>query len=375
MNDKMFEKLEQTFGTVCPPELKEKLAEKLNEMRNYTPKIGVFGKTGVGKSSLCNALFGQDICEISDVQACTREPKEILLSLGNGGLKLIDVPGVGESSERDKEYHDLYQKLLPELDLMFWVFKGDDRAASSDEIFFKNIIRPYINAGKPFLAVINQADKIEPFREWNEKERKPGAKQATNIEAKRAHIAGLFHIPMNKVLAISANERYGLMELVDSIVHELPNEKKFVVLEKIKAADNAEILAAQAEAAKAKAAVELEKAKAETARIEFEKAQKELEAKALAEANEIEKLNLALQQQRLEIEKMKLKADQDKAVREAEERERHAREMAEERRRNRNVSSRAEEEAEKGVVDAVIEWGKGKIADVGSWLGRKTGWW
>ena len=375
MNEKMFEKLEQIFGAPCPPELKEKLAGKLNEMSNYTPKVGVFGKTGVGKSSLCNALFGQDICEISDIKACTREPKEVLLSLGTGGLKLIDVPGVGESSERDKEYHDLYQKLLPELDLMFWVFKGDDRAASSDEAFFKNIIRPYITAGKPFLAVINQADKIEPFREWNEKERKPGAKQATNIEAKRAHIAGLFHIPMNKVLAISANERYGLMELVDSIVHELPNEQKLVVLEKIKAADDAEILAAQVKAAEAQKAVELEKAKAETARIEFEKAQKELEAKALAEANEIEKLKLALEQQRLEMEKMKLKAEEDKAVREAEERERHAREIAEERERNRNVSSRAEKEAEKAVIDTVLEWAKEKLSDVGSWLGRKTGWW
>jgi predicted GTPase len=357
-NDEIFEKLEKTFGTPCPPELKKKLAEKLYEIRSYTPKVGVFGKTGVGKSSLCNALFGQDICEISDIKACTREPKEVLLSLGTGGLKLIDVPGVGESSERDKEYHELYQNLLPELDLMFWVFKGDDRAASSDETFFKNIIRPYINAGKPFLAVINQADKIEPFREWNEKERKPGAKQATNIEAKRAHIAGLFHIPMNKVLAISANERYGLMELVDSIVHELPNEQKLVVLEKIKAADDAGILAAQVKAAEAQAAVQLEKAKAETTRIQLEKAQQEIEAKALTEANEVEKLKLAIEQQRLEMEKMKLKAEQDKTVREAEERERHAREIAEERSRNRNVSSSAQAEANKGVFDTVVSFAK-----------------
>lgn len=371
MSEKIPE-LEQTLDILCSPELKKKLAGKLHEMRNYTPKVGVFGKTGVGKSSLCNALFGQNICEISNVKACTREPKEVLLSLGTGGLKLIDVPGVGESTERDKEYLDLYQNLLPELDLMFWVFKVDDRAASSDEIFFKKIIRPYINAGKPFLAVISQADKIEPCREWDEKERKPGARQATNIEAKRIHIAELFDIPMNKVIAISANEHFGLRELVDSIVHELPNEQKFVVLEKIKAADDAEILAAQAKAVEAKAAVELEKVKAETARIQFERDQQEIKAKALAKASEIEKLKLAHE---FDMEKMKFKAEQDKAIREAEEREKHAREMAEERNRNRNVSSRAREEAEKGFVDAVVKWGGEKISDLGSWLGRKIKWW
>ncbi len=90
------------------------------------------------------------------------------------------------------------------------------------------------------------------------------------------------------------------MELLGSIVHELPNEQKFVVMEKIKAANNAEILAAQVRVAEALAAVELEKAKAETARIQFEKAQQELEAKALAKANEIgiEKLKLEIEKRR-----------------------------------------------------------------------------
>lgn len=78
---------------------KDELRRELNRIRKYTPKIGVFGDTGVGKSSLCNALFGQDIAQISDVEACTREPQEILVSNENGGgIVLVDVPGVGEAS-------------------------------------------------------------------------------------------------------------------------------------------------------------------------------------------------------------------------------------------------------------------------------------
>jgi uncharacterized protein ykfA len=50
--------------------LKERIRQRVHELRTYVPKIGVFGVTGVGKSSLCNALFGSDVAVISDVAAC-----------------------------------------------------------------------------------------------------------------------------------------------------------------------------------------------------------------------------------------------------------------------------------------------------------------
>lgn len=137
-------------------EQKKVIAQKLDEILNYEPRVGVFGKTGVGKSSLCNALFGHDVCPISDVEACTRDPKEVLLKIDNGarGIKLVDVPGVGESQSRDREYAKLYSKLLPELDLVLWVLKADDRAYASDETFYKNIVKPPHGRGQTiFLCV------------------------------------------------------------------------------------------------------------------------------------------------------------------------------------------------------------------------------
>ncbi|MEG4409079.1 GTPase, partial [Microcoleus sp. MON2_D5] len=148
-----FDSLTQT-GLLITEEQRQRITEKITQVLSYEPKIGIFGKTGVGKSCLCNALFGQDIAAISDIEACTRNPQEILLKIGQGnskGIKLIDVPGVGESQERDQEYAQLYAKLLPELDVVLWLLKGDDRAFTSDEVFYKNVVKPHLDRGKVWV--------------------------------------------------------------------------------------------------------------------------------------------------------------------------------------------------------------------------------
>ena len=217
-------------GIVVTEEQKAMISNRLENILNYEPRIGVFGKTGVGKSSLCNALFGTDICQISDVEACTRNAQEVILDMGGrNGIKLIDVPGVGESSARDEEYAALYSKLLPELDLVLWLIKSDDRALASDENFYKNVVKPHIDEGKPFFLVLNQVDKIEPFREWNEEKHEPGPKQFQNIHRKIDDIARFFDVASSRIIPVSANEKYNLTKLVDEFIRVLPAEKKITV--------------------------------------------------------------------------------------------------------------------------------------------------
>lgn len=229
-----FDELEKK-GIKISEQQREQINRRLSKILNYEPRIGVFGKTGVGKSSLCNALFGKDVCHISDIEACTRNTKEVIINLGSKGIKLIDVPGVGENSKRDEEYGKLYNNLLPELDLVLWVLKADDRAMASDEKFYKNIVKPHIEEGKPFFFVLNQVDKIEPFREWDEKKKEPSPNQFQNIHRKIDDLARIFDIASSKIIPISAaqGQEYNLTELVDEIIRGLPKEKKITTFKAI----------------------------------------------------------------------------------------------------------------------------------------------
>lgn len=213
-----------------PPEAREKLKIEMNKFLTYEPKVAIFGKTGVGKSSLTNALFGKDVCKVSDVEACTREPQEVFLKLegASNGIKLLDVPGIGESAERDKQYFKLYAEILKEADMALWVLKADDRTFSADEEFYKTCMKPYIDAGKPFAVAVSQVDKIEPFREWDEIKHLPGPTQEGNIAKKLNYVAQQFgDLKVSQVVAVSANENYNLSNLMLQLIKALPADKRY----------------------------------------------------------------------------------------------------------------------------------------------------
>ena len=195
------------------------ILDHIYKLTNYEPVIGIMGKTGVGKSSLCNALFRSEVTPVSEVDACTREVLRLRLSSGEHSLILVDLPGVGESEKRDKEYESLYRRILPELDLILWVIKADDRAFSVDECFYWRVMTGY---QQRVLFVVNQVDKIEPSHEWYVTGNAPSPHQLVNIEAKLASIRQLFS-PLHPVCAVSARTEWNLPSMVDSIMRCLPD--------------------------------------------------------------------------------------------------------------------------------------------------------
>ncbi|PWV64590.1 GTPase family protein [Plasticicumulans acidivorans] len=243
----MLENKNKPFNEINKKIILEKIKNEISKIRNYTPKVAIFGDTGVGKSSLCNALFGKNIAEISDVEACTRAPQEILLSGEGNGITLLDVPGVGEDPQRHAEYRELYKSLLPGLDLVIWAIKADDRKYATSIEIYQEILKPNLEKC-PVIFVITQADKIEPHRKWDVQKNEPGEEQVVNLTKKINDISSRFNVSTNKIVAVSANDSWNLVELVNKVVDILPNEKKYSFTREAKeetvseeAAKNAEI--------------------------------------------------------------------------------------------------------------------------------------
>ncbi|WP_448957403.1 GTPase family protein [Klebsiella michiganensis] len=204
---------------LLPHSLRNDILKHLRNLTQYEPVIGIMGKTGVGKSSLCNALFQGEVTPVSDVEACTRDVLRFRLSSGSHSLLLVDLPGVGESKARDEEYTTLYRRILPKLDLVLWVIKADDRALSVDEHFYRKVMLAYQHR---VLFVVNQADKAEPCHQWNAISNTPSHSQQSTIEAKRSAVQQLF-LPHHPVSVISAQTGWGLDAMVETMMHSLPD--------------------------------------------------------------------------------------------------------------------------------------------------------
>ncbi len=216
----MMKELESHFSFL-PKGAKDAFLFHLNKLINYSPTIGFMGKTGAGKSSLINALFQSSLSPVSDTSGCTRQAQRFNMTMNNYTLTFIDLPGVGESLERDKEYHYLYRNLLPELDLIIWVLKADDRAWSSDEQCYHFLTEQCGYQPERFLFVLNQADKMEPCRQWDELIHQPSSEQSDNLILKQEAVITAFK-PHHPVMVVSAVENYQLTELAEQLILALP---------------------------------------------------------------------------------------------------------------------------------------------------------
>ncbi|MEE1315195.1 MAG: [FeFe] hydrogenase H-cluster maturation GTPase HydF [Faecalimonas sp.] len=127
--------------------------------------IGIFGRRNAGKSSLINAITGQNLAIVSDVKGTTTDPvSKSMELLPIGPVVLIDTPGIDDEGElgelRTKRAYDILNKT----DIALLVVADDEGLTVVDAQLLKQIRSKRI----PYLIVYNKADEEEgrELRQW-----------------------------------------------------------------------------------------------------------------------------------------------------------------------------------------------------------------
>jgi uncharacterized protein len=114
------------------PDHAKEAVEKLLANEARRPLIvSVMGQTGVGKSSLVNAIFGTQL-ETGEVRPTTKHPQEVRTDHDGHELGFCDLPGLGEGSSEDQAYLELYRETLDRSDIVIWAVHADSRSVSFD---------------------------------------------------------------------------------------------------------------------------------------------------------------------------------------------------------------------------------------------------
>ena len=113
--------------------------------------LSVFGRVSTGKSSLLNALIGEERFSVSPIHGETRySSMEAWNEVDAGGVFLIDTPGLDEAGGEDRE--ELAREVAGRSDLVVFVLDGDITETELDAL------RAVLAQGRPVLVALNKAD-------------------------------------------------------------------------------------------------------------------------------------------------------------------------------------------------------------------------
>lgn len=131
---------------------------------NETPSanrvhIGIFGRRNAGKSSIINAITGQDVAIVSDVKGTTTDPvAKAMELLPLGPVKIFDTPGLDDEGELGMERMRRSLQVLNKSDLALLIIDGTEGIGELEE----ELIEKFKEKKTPYLVVYNKIDLIDP---------------------------------------------------------------------------------------------------------------------------------------------------------------------------------------------------------------------
>ena len=134
-----------------------------NIQRSNRVHIAVFGRRNAGKSSLVNALAGQDVSIVSDVAGTTTDVVWKNIELPSIGAAVIgDTAGFDDDGELGTKRVEATRKVLSRIDLALLLLSGN----SADCGLEREWIAMLGKSGVPFVAVLGHCDENNNAEEW-----------------------------------------------------------------------------------------------------------------------------------------------------------------------------------------------------------------
>ncbi|MGG0251043.1 GTPase [Peribacillus frigoritolerans] len=237
---------------------KTKMLDQLLQLKTMTvdarePRIALVGRRGSGKSSLINAMFGQERQYVSSVKSGTGKGKWLWYpSDAEPKIRLLDSRGLGESEapteefEEDTPLDELIKAVTEEQpDVFLFLIKAKEADSRIEEDLqelnkLRKIVKENHHYEVPVICVVTQVDELDPPH-YKQVPFDANPKKKKNIDEAIALMSKRFkesEIPLLNIIPtcsyidfdesgnIEYDMRWNIDLLSDYLIEALPSEAK-----------------------------------------------------------------------------------------------------------------------------------------------------
>ncbi len=201
-------------------------------MKKKLPKVVIFGRTNVGKSTLFNKITERSIALIADLDGTTRDSNIADTEWNGIPFTLVDTGGImdldfllgkkAETGDIEARVQSQAGEYLKKADLILFVVDAKSGILPQDREM-SGLLKKVLPKNKKILLVVNKSD----------------------TQALRKNAAPFYQLAMGEPLTISAGTGSGIGDLLDEVCNYL--EVKFPLLKKASKKIKEEILAEEQE--------------------------------------------------------------------------------------------------------------------------------